>query len=116
MVTGINTWNEEGTGVPAIAAPNNWSVTFSSVYGDIDAANDIIRVAQDAGSATGVGIQLVGDTQTGQPVNLTTSLTGQLAENVTEQEIPHRARIIQTEDSVSPGTITSKTLFNISYY
>lgn len=114
MVTGANTWNEKGTGVPAIAAPNNWSVSFSSVYGDIDAANGIISVAQDAGSATGVGIQL-GDTQTGQPVNLTTSLTGQLAENVTEQEIPLRARIIQTEDSVTPGAIISKVLFNISY-
>lgn len=115
MVTGTNTWNERGTDVPAIAAPNNWSVSFSSVYGDIDAANGVISVAQDAGSATGIGIQL-GDTQTGQPVNLTTSLTGQLAENVTEQEIPLRARILQTEDSVTPGTITSKALFNISYY
>jgi len=81
-----------------------------------DAANGIMKIDDEALSATGVGIQLSSSESTTGIINLTTGITQTLPKDGTRNiTVPLYARYIQTENSVTAGTANGRLEYVITY-
>lgn len=92
------------------------SVTAASVKFDADSYlgdDSVIKIKQETGAATGVGIQITDDVNTVVPL-FTASKTYPLKESV-ENNLDFRARYIAKTDSVTVGPANGSATFTINY-
>ncbi|HBO23482.1 MULTISPECIES: fimbrial protein [unclassified Providencia] len=92
------------------------TVTAASVKFDADSYlgdDSVIKIKQDTGAATGVGIQITDDVNTVVPL-FTASKTYPLKENV-ENNLDFRARYIAKTDAVTVGPANGSATFTINY-
>jgi len=81
-----------------------------------DAANGIMKIDDEALSATGVGIQLSSSESTSGLINLATGITQTLPKDGTRNiTVPLYARYIQTENSISTGKLNGRLEYTITY-
>ena len=97
---------------------NAIGLKLSALYGNINAANGIVKLEPSANTANGVGIQLAsGNTATNTLFNLSNEQRISVSNNAnTSLTIPLVARYIKTESKVTPGKADSKVVFTINYY
>ncbi|CAM2179691.1 major type 1 subunit fimbrin (pilin) [Burkholderia latens] len=77
-----------------------------------DATQGMLKVSGDAGSATGVAIQVLYDDQ---PVKLGTTFKWKTAESEGTYSIPLKARYVQTGNSIVPGVANGAATFTLTY-
>lgn len=116
-----NSWSDTGTSSLAPHESNQWQLSLSSVYGVTDASNGIITTDGSAnGAAQGIGIQL----SRGRPdiagQNLVAIGSNAFSGNFTDSgtpsfAIPLSARMIQTEDQITAGSVNGKVVYTLSY-
>ncbi|EKT60480.1 fimbrial subunit [Providencia rettgeri Dmel1] len=91
-------------------------MTTASVKFDADSYigdDEVIKLKEETGVATGVGIQITDDTNKVVPL-FTASKAYPLKENV-ENNLDFRARYIAKTDSVTPGPANGTATFTINY-
>ncbi|MGX4743133.1 fimbrial protein [Providencia rettgeri] len=92
------------------------TVTTASVKFDADSYigdDEVIKLKEETGVATGVGIQITDDTNKVVPL-FTASKAYPLKENV-ENNLDFRARYIAKSDTVTPGPANATATFTINY-
>ncbi|AXH63189.1 fimbrial protein [Providencia huaxiensis] len=92
------------------------TVTTASVKFDADSYigdDEVIKLKEETGVATGVGIQITDDTNKIVPL-FTASKAYPLQQNV-ENNLDFRARYIAKSDTVTPGPANATATFTINY-
>lgn len=97
---------------------NAIGLKLSALYGNINAANGIIKLEPSNNTANGVGIQLAsGNNASNTLFNLGNEQRIAVSNSTsTSLTIPLVARYIKTENKVTPGKADSKVVFTINYY
>ncbi|HGM5490416.1 TPA: fimbrial protein [Serratia fonticola] len=97
---------------------NAIGLKLSALYGNINAANGIVKLEPSNNTASGVGIQLAsGNKASNTLFNLGNEQKIAVSNSAsTSLTIPLVARYIKTENKVTPGKADSKVIFTINYY
>jgi major type 1 subunit fimbrin (pilin) len=97
---------------------NAIGLKLSALYGNINAANGIVKLEPSNNTASGVGIQLAsGNKASNTLFNLGNEQKIAVSNSAsTSLTIPLVARYIKTENKVTPGKADSKVVFTINYY
>lgn len=97
---------------------NAIGLKLSALYGNINAANGIVKLEPSNNTANGVGIQLAsGNKASNTLFNLGNEQKIAVSNSSsTSLDIPLVARYIKTENKVTPGKADSKVIFTINYY
>ncbi|HDL7824297.1 TPA: spore coat protein U domain-containing protein [Yersinia enterocolitica] len=101
---------------PIILACNPTTKYSLSINGDDGGAPGVIKLTQEPGAASGIGVQLL-TAKDNQPVNLTIPKEmgiSAYSNNVTET-IDITARYYQTETKVTPGSANASATFTMTY-
>lgn len=95
---------------------NTWSLSLTPRNGVIDAANGIMKIDDETGKATGVGIQLSTSESVSGKINLTNGVKKSITQDgSTTITIPLYARYIQTESTIGAGKANGRLEYTITY-
>lgn len=110
-------YSDNGTGSISGTTGNSLTLSLTPNTAVIDDANGIMSVKEGSGSAGGVGIQLGYGASSPQSVRFSRAIKIPLPVTTPSAfTIPLRARYIQTESTVTPGTADATVTFNINYF
>ncbi|HAU8264213.1 TPA: type 1 fimbrial protein [Kluyvera intermedia] len=96
---------------------NGWSLTLSPRNGTVDASNGIMKIDDETGKASGVGIQLSRTENVSGKIDLDNAINKSIATDgsVTAITIPLYARYIQTESTITGGKANGRLEYTITY-
>lgn len=116
MPTGDSSSSINGVTTTNPLTLNSVSLTLTPRNGMVDATKGIMKIDEETGKATGVGIQLSTTESTTGIINLNEKLTTSIPNSAsTTLTLPLYARYVQTESSVNAGTANGRLEYTVTY-
>ncbi|QOV67342.1 fimbrial protein [Citrobacter sp. BDA59-3] len=108
---------QSGNMIPFSLTPNSLSLTLSPRNGTIKPIDGIMKIDNETGQATGIGIQLSTSQNESNKINLNAPVNQYLNQSagITNITVPLYARYIQTESSIGAGKANGRLEYTITY-